>query len=439
MRKLFLIFIILIIGCANSDEETTTIQDTTTTTTTTTIQDTTTTTIQETTTTTIPPVPTSDTNYVELYNTKLGTELCSDAKEIDTTSEECLRQYRDNLENVFSYAKNLTKYVSELNKYFELYPSEMTEEYKNFYKIFNEGYQFVPETYGIVSSKYIERFGGVPVINAINIFNSDNLEIGCSCEGEVVFSENLRSAEITYLNNANQEITIYVDHKKRTFNHLINSSGGEYKLSNIKAINFLGELYNLSFDSNFFVKSYIPDNFTVYLSNTTPRIGEEIEFIVKYDPGYIYKNPTYVRAHFNNKPDGSGERLYNIMSIFKLQNLDLELQMAGRLDKNNNTATISMQITDDYSLQNTFSCIQNCDQYYDKQVIQNHIQPHSLHKELFLAYFEIGFSSNNPNETTNIGYWIQEGTSNYTYYGPCSEIITSRVINLFNNSLTIQQ
>ena len=29
---------------------------------------------------TIPPAPISDINYVELYNSKLGTELCSDAK-----------------------------------------------------------------------------------------------------------------------------------------------------------------------------------------------------------------------------------------------------------------------------------------------------------------------------------------------------------------------
>ena len=50
MKRHFLIFLILIIGCSNSDEEATTVQDTTTTTT---VQDTTTTTVQDTTTTTV--------------------------------------------------------------------------------------------------------------------------------------------------------------------------------------------------------------------------------------------------------------------------------------------------------------------------------------------------------------------------------------------------
>ena len=53
MKRHFLIFLILIIGCSNSDEEATTVQDSTTTTvqdsTTTTVQDTTTTTVQDTT------------------------------------------------------------------------------------------------------------------------------------------------------------------------------------------------------------------------------------------------------------------------------------------------------------------------------------------------------------------------------------------------------
>ena len=45
----------------------------------------------------IPPLPTVSFDIIEIYETKLGTELCSDATEIDSTTEECLRQYRDNL------------------------------------------------------------------------------------------------------------------------------------------------------------------------------------------------------------------------------------------------------------------------------------------------------------------------------------------------------
>ena len=98
-EKVLTLILLLIVACGGSSEETV---------------------IQDTTTTTIPPVPTIDFNIIEIYNSKLGTELCSDAEEIDSTSEECLRQYRDNLEIVFSYAENLETYITELNTYFEL-------------------------------------------------------------------------------------------------------------------------------------------------------------------------------------------------------------------------------------------------------------------------------------------------------------------------------
>ncbi|GIR19937.1 hypothetical protein CM15mP35_01980 [bacterium] len=92
MKKVYILSLLFIVTCGGTSKETV-IEDTTTTT----VQDTTTTTVQDTTTTTVPPAPTSDINYIELYNSKLGAELCSDAKEIDTTSEECLRQYKENL------------------------------------------------------------------------------------------------------------------------------------------------------------------------------------------------------------------------------------------------------------------------------------------------------------------------------------------------------
>src|SRR6056300_1347039 len=121
MRKNIFLILALIIACGGSNEETS-------------VQDTTTTTVQDTTTTTIPPAPRVDFNIVEIYNTKLGTDLCSDAKEIDTTSETCLKEYSDNLENVFSYADNLEKYITELNAYLESYPTAMTDEYTKLFE-----------------------------------------------------------------------------------------------------------------------------------------------------------------------------------------------------------------------------------------------------------------------------------------------------------------
>ena len=107
----------------------------------------------------IPPLPTVSFDIIEIYETKLETELCSDATEIDSTTEECLRQYRDNLEFVFSYAEDLRVYMDDLNEYFANYPSAFTEEFRNLFTFVNEKFSTVPQNYGIVASKYQQRFG----------------------------------------------------------------------------------------------------------------------------------------------------------------------------------------------------------------------------------------------------------------------------------------
>ena len=107
----------------------------------------------------IPPLPTVSFDIIEIYETKLGTELCSDATEIDSTTEECLRQYRDNLEFVFGYAEDLRIYMDNLNDYFANYPSMFTEEFRDLFAFVNEKFSTVPQNYGIVASKYQQRFG----------------------------------------------------------------------------------------------------------------------------------------------------------------------------------------------------------------------------------------------------------------------------------------
>ena len=109
----------------------------------------------------IPPLPTVSFDIVEIYETKLVVELCSDATEIDSTTEECLRQYRDNLEFVFGYAEELRIYMDDLNEYFANYPSTFTEEFRDLYAFVNDKFSFVPQNYGIVASKYQERFGNI--------------------------------------------------------------------------------------------------------------------------------------------------------------------------------------------------------------------------------------------------------------------------------------
>ena len=105
MKKVLVLLLLLMLACGGSSEETV-------------AEDTTTTTVEDTTTTTIPPAPTSDINYIQLYNTKLGTELCSDAKEVDTTSEECLRQYKENLNYLITLQNEIGGFATDLIAYY---------------------------------------------------------------------------------------------------------------------------------------------------------------------------------------------------------------------------------------------------------------------------------------------------------------------------------
>ena len=266
MKKVLILLLLLIVACGGTSQEVV-------------VEDTTTTTLQDTTTTTIPPAPTIDFNIVEIYNKKLGTELCSDAKEIDTTSEECLKQYRDNLETVFSYAENLETYISELNKYFESYPSAMTQEYTSLFQFVNNEYQAVPETYGIVADKYIERFGGEPQV--LNIDYLNEAWNSCPLKFLVQKSENLKSGEIIYSDNFNNEIKINLN--SETIN--LPNIGGNFYVKEINATNFLGETYVLTNDkssiSNLYINHWLPmlHKLNVYQS------GDKVTFELFYSHG----------------------------------------------------------------------------------------------------------------------------------------------------------
>ena len=239
MKKALILLLLFIVACGGSSEETV-VKDTTTTT----IQDTTTTTIQDTTTTTIPPAPTVDFNIVEIYNTKLGTDLCSDASDIDATPEPCLKKYRDNLELVLSYEESLQKYITELNNYLEAYPSAMTEEYTTLFQFVNNEYQAVPETYGIVANKYIDRFGGVPTILTMS-FNNE-LWNDCPANIEFTSSENLKQGTVKYKNNIGEQISFELKGEIHTEKNILKVLGGEFNFDSATLKNYLGEEYSVS-------------------------------------------------------------------------------------------------------------------------------------------------------------------------------------------------
>ena len=51
--------------------------------------------------------------------------------------------------------------MDDLNDYFANYPSTFTEEFRNLFAFVNEKFSTVPQNYGIVSSKYQQRFGNL--------------------------------------------------------------------------------------------------------------------------------------------------------------------------------------------------------------------------------------------------------------------------------------
>jgi hypothetical protein len=271
MKKVFTILLLLIVACGGSSEESV-------------VEDTATTTAQDTTTTTIPPAPTVDFNIVEIYNTKLVSELCSDANEIDTTSEECLRQYRDNLETVSSYAENLQTYITELNTYLESYPSAMTEEYTTLFQFVNDDYQAVPETYGIVANKYLERFGGEPELLNLDILNKDELGVGCKAELEYSLTENTKKAEVIFENNVGEEIKLNLSNNTENFRSLsMVNSGGLFTVKSAIFTNYLDEDYSKNIDSEFFVKFNHIKITKVYFDKEKVSPGESFKIYFEWE------------------------------------------------------------------------------------------------------------------------------------------------------------
>ena len=273
MKKALVLLLLLLVACGGSSEETA-------------VEDTKTPTIQDTTTTTIPPAPTVDFNIVEIYNKNIGTEseLCNDATEIDTTSEECLRQYRDNLETVFSFDKSLYTYITELNTYLESYPSAMTEEYTVLFEFLNNQYRDVPETYGLVLDKYFERFGGVPTISLPIFSNPENLSVNCTVDGKFDYSENLKSAELTYINNTG-EIISFNTNDLQGFSKLLKNTGGTFSLFQSKVTNYLDESFEQSnnIENSFFVEHLFHRIVTINLPSEIEK-GDIFQISMKIEP-----------------------------------------------------------------------------------------------------------------------------------------------------------
>ena len=267
MKKVLFFLILLVVACGGSSEEIV---------------------VEDTTTTTIPSAPTVDFNIVEIYNTKLGADLCNDAKDIDTTSEKCLKQYRDNLEIVDSYSEKIKKYITELNTYLESYPSERTDEYTKLFKFINTEYQAVSENYELITNKYIERFGGVPVVNLSR--DSNLIESGCKLLSKVEGSENIIKLQLLYTNEFGDEFKLIINEFNSEISKTINQFSGNFNLFSAIATNYMGEEFSLNIQDSFTVTNALPRVTSIQIINNTPNLenNEVVKVRIDYEPGTYY-------------------------------------------------------------------------------------------------------------------------------------------------------
>ena len=264
MRRYIFLILALIIACGGSNEETI-------------VEDTTTITVQDTTTTTIPPVPTIDFNIIDKYNLKLIDELCLGSESIDTTSESCLKQYKEDLEWLTRYNDQIQEYVKELNQYFKQYPEQLTEEYTTYLSFVENEYSAVFTDYEIVSDKYKERFGGVP--NVFEFLATSELWNECPAKFSVTTSENLKDGVLNF-KNLNGEILSFSIDQTRDLDTNLKTQGGTFYFLNGTVSNYLNEEYELTEinNNNFFVNHWGPIIQKVNILNSDDN-SVTIEFI----------------------------------------------------------------------------------------------------------------------------------------------------------------
>ena len=263
MKKVLFLSLFFIAACGGTSEETA-------------VNDTTTTTVQDTTTTTIPPVPTIGFDIIENYNLKLVDELCLGSESIDTVTESCLKQYKEDLEWLTRYNDQIQEYVNELNQYFEQYPEQLTEEYSSYLSFVKNEYRAVFTDYEIVSDKYIERFGGTPNLTSI-LFTESNLISWCPADFAFQTNESFKTGTITFKNQLNEYISMTID---QNVTKTLNVTGGLFQIENIAAENYLGEKFVLDgsdFNTQFTVQNFAPMittiSFETISSNYVLKVG----------------------------------------------------------------------------------------------------------------------------------------------------------------------
>ena len=397
MKKVLTLFLLLIVSCGGSSEETT-VQDTTTTT------------------TTIPPSPTVDFNIVDIYNKNIGSEseLCTDATEIETTSEECLRQYRDNLETVFSFDKSLYTYTTELNTYLESYPSAMTDEYTALFKFLNTQYRDVSETYGLVLDKYFERFGGVPVVNEI-IRKTNVVEPGCRLSSNFVTSENTKNLSLIYVNEFFDELKIEPKKLNENLDITINEFSGTYVLNEVVATNYLEEEFVIEFEDIIIVDNVFPRITSIEIINGTPDLSRE-EFVTirlsVIDGTYFKLDDNLISMRVNYT---DSNRILDGIYMEPFPNT-----FGGIVNKNEGYIDMNIKFTDDEN-----------EKFYEEY---NVLPVGPYVNEYFISYVSVSI---NNQYNLFLDYNLNKFTKYLLYPSACGDTDSIKAPKFINNQITV--
>ena len=396
MKKVLVLLLLFIVACGGTSEETS---------------------VEDTTTTTIPPAPTVDFNIVDIYNKNLGSEseLCSDATEIETTSEKCLRQYRDNLKTVFSFDKSLYTYITELNTYLESYPSAMTEEYTALFEFLNTQYRDVPKTYGLVLDKYFERFGGVPVLNGITR-KTNVVEPGCRLSSNFVTSENTKNLSLIYVNEFFDELKIEPKKFNENLDLTINEFSGTYVLNEVVATNYLEEEFVLEFEDMIIVDNVFPRITSIEIINGTPDLSKEELVTIRFNvlDGTYFKldDINLISIRINN---AKSNRILDGVYMEPFPNT-----FGGIVNKDDGYIDMNIKFSDD-----------NNDKFYKEYTILP-VGPYV--NEYFISYVSVSI---NNQYNLFLDYNLNKFTKYLLYPSACGDTDSIKAPKFINNQITV--
>ena len=175
-------------------------------------------------------------------------------------------------------------FASDLIAYYEIYPELINQEYEDYINFVENNYSQVFTIVSTVEAQYVERFGGVPTISLPIFSNPENLSVNCTVDGKFDYSENLKSAQLTYINNTG-EIISFNTNDLQGFSKLLKNTGGTFSLFQSKVTNYLDESFEQSnnIENSFFVEHLFHRIVTINLPSEIEK-GDIFQISMKIEP-----------------------------------------------------------------------------------------------------------------------------------------------------------